>query len=200
MERKKETILLFPERSTFLFLFSLSWLRSWRKMAGTKRNTSGWKVINTRRDKKGPVRDREGAGLQRVLHGVSCFCRGERRGLRWFELIRGTNERAAPTLKRMKRKLFSRRRARFLLLAPLISRLLPFIAFRRFRVPYPVESWFLTTWKDRASSFPRLWRELNIIDAPSTPVYSELSRMTWLALPNERATCVGIQEVSSRCW
>lgn len=138
MERKKETILLFPERSTFLFLFSLSWLRSWRKMAGTKRNTSGWKVINTRRDKKGPVRDREGAGLQRVLHGVSCFCRGERRGLRWFELIRGTNERAAPTLKRMKRKLFSRRRARFLLLAPLIltySLSSPFDAFE-----------FLTPW------------------------------------------------------
>lgn len=44
-------------------------------MAGTKgrRGTqAGWKVINTKRDKKGPVRD-TGAALQRVSTAFHAF-------------------------------------------------------------------------------------------------------------------------------
>lgn len=167
---------------------------------GEKGYTSGWKVINTKRDKKGPVRD-TGAALQRVSTAFHAFGEEKSEGCAasWFELIRGTNERAAPTLKRMKRKLFSRRRARFLLLAPLI------LAYSFIADAFEFLTRGIVVFdhlkRPCRASFPRLWQELNIVDALPSP-YSELSRVTWLALPNERGNPLelGIQEVSSRCW
>lgn len=77
----KKRIFLFSERSTFLFFFFSFRFHSWRKMAATNKGRVTWKVINTKRDKKGPVRDTGGL----LCSGFHAFAEEETEGC---ELIR----------------------------------------------------------------------------------------------------------------
>lgn len=103
----------------------------------------------------------------------------------WFELIRGTNERATPKLKRMKRKLFSRRRARFLLLAPSFSPTLSSSTLSSESLTRGIVVVFDHLKRSCLPSFPcpRLWQELNIIHAPRSCVRNY---RVWDVASNER--------------
>lgn len=143
----KKRIFLFSERSTFLFFFFSFRFHSWRKMAATNKGRVTWKVINTKRDKKRPVR---GTGGGAALQRVSRFCRGGNRGLRadsnWFaERMKGPRQR----WKGWNANFSAAAAVHDFFSSPPHSRL-PFHRPRSPRVS-PLESWwFLTTWKDRA--------------------------------------------------
>lgn len=197
MEKKRERILLFPERSTVCFFSSLrSWLHSWRKMAGTngigRRGTQAdGKLLIRSAIKRGQLETRGGCCFGAGFHGVSCFCRGEEGGLR-CELIRidSRNEwKGRANVEKDETQTFQPPPCTISSPRTPHSRLL--FHRRRFRVPYPWNRGFWPLEKTVClASFPRLWQELNIIDAPPPP-YIQNYRVWPGSAPNERGTSGG---------